>query len=311
MSHVPIQVVDGVSHVSPPVKITMTALENRRRFFLDRLKSTTLFLLQTIVRVVFQTKSADPKKKQQQPVEVRDICRKAKMDEELFNQFYTFVSKEYSHLGQVVEMAVSSYVEVMQLTSMAIKDVDGTYIAQPLRRVWTFLLQVIFEKPKIICDEQDVSGSNLDCVKEAWIQFLSEITPINFDLLYTAQQQPRLTADVLQQHNQKEEESQGKKKSTRKEDDKLENGRHSPSNTIITPNSSSNLKRQSSYSENNHTEEKKTNSKQVPITSLTTNSTQIHATTSANVYTNTAVSTTTANTFDSSQRPKSIRIHLN
>lgn len=183
-------------------KITATALENRRRFFIDKLKRTSLFLLQSILLSVFTPRSSSSVKineeKKNAALEIRELSRKAKENNELFNQFYVMVSKEFPHLSELLEMAVVSYLEVMQLTAVAVKNSDGTHISEPIRHIWLFLLRVIYEKPKIVLDQQDIGASNLETVKNAWPEFIAEITPINFDILFKT---PRLTVDVLRQHD--------------------------------------------------------------------------------------------------------------
>jgi hypothetical protein len=184
------------------VKTSITTLENRKRFFWDRLKCSALLLHESLicsfsigrnqghVCIFFNGKHVPVTNE-----EVKTLCRQLKTSDVKYEDFVTNIQTNIPNLDHLIELCVSSYIAVMQYEEVCVK--DETYIKEPLKKLWEFMLELIYEKPSILTSFDSVVV--LDIIRESFSMFISKITPIELTLIQN-QTSPRLTKEYLQQH---------------------------------------------------------------------------------------------------------------
>lgn len=165
-------------------------LKERIDIFTSQLKNTALFLLTSINRIIVQTESY--KKFLENITKKRQLCQLLKDSESDYSIFYHSIMEKYPYLPDLIERLVASKIELAQLSDFVDVQSDGTYIIEPIKQLWYFMLRFFYEKPILISNEDNATGDHVQLIKDALPIFIVD----SIKYKYT-----KLTEDVLKAHN--------------------------------------------------------------------------------------------------------------
>lgn len=182
--------------------IGVTAQQGRHTLFINQLRASSLFLVQTMAKVLLPPNPTISEESISTKIEAlrKKIRLEVKKDPEMYNSFYNQVTKAYPFMARIIEEAVRAQLILLQLISLAPVNTDGSYVAEPIHKLWNFLLRTIYEKPGILLfnesklPEHDLLfGTNIDYIRNLMPEFIAEITPLQW-------KNEALTFEALQSH---------------------------------------------------------------------------------------------------------------
>ncbi len=181
----------------PPKPLTVTATRARLDIFMTKLKLTSLLVLQK-TQLILKSKSKQPMTSSHEVralcVEVRNEKRSDPNQQLSYPRFHECLTREYIHYASLIELSTETTVHLASLDDMTKKNVLNQFVTEPIFKLWMFMLQLIYEHPKLLLDIEDAAGEHVNLVKNSFDVFI--MSCIDLDL-----QQSKLTAESLHAHD--------------------------------------------------------------------------------------------------------------
>jgi len=155
-------------------------MKARSKMLQRQMDNQAVFLLQTC-RFCFQVSlpKAETKKQETELESVRNRISKAQSDKNMYMQFYQQMLRLTPQLPDLIERNVQSQIDFLKLEACAVKTELGTYVQEPVYKLWIFLLKLFFEKPKLLLEkEDDKHGQLADLLRMSLPFFIAECVPL-------------------------------------------------------------------------------------------------------------------------------------
>ncbi len=155
--------------------ISITQLKARTKMLQRQLGTTSIMLLQTC-RKCFNCQDGC---KGKTLYELRELINRAKTNNDLYMVFYNNMIKLVPNISDLIEKGVECQIEYLKLETCISKTELGTYIIEPVLKLWHFLLKLLFEKPTLLVEKEDSKdGILVNIVRESLPFFIASCVPI-------------------------------------------------------------------------------------------------------------------------------------
>lgn len=159
-------------------KMTMTALRERSLFLASQVRSTTLFMLQLLSKVLSQQSDSETPLSGMSPSALRRLVVTVRRDEHVYNRFYNSVVAQFPNLSPLIRLWVDTTLQLIKLRQLA-KTTSGEVVAEPIRSLWLYYLQLVFLRPDIVTNENALGSHVKFCQDEVQSHFVPNIVKLD------------------------------------------------------------------------------------------------------------------------------------
>ena len=138
-----------------------------------------LYLLQVVKRIVDMYRRRKRASGQGLLIPLTDITRirevmvQVNVDDACYDSFRIFINAKYSNLSKIIDMSAENLVQLLQIEDDIVRSGSGELVEDPLKELFLFLMQLAFERP-IILKEDDERGTSLCIIRDSMEDFISK-----------------------------------------------------------------------------------------------------------------------------------------
>lgn len=169
----------------PPRKprcTTVTVRRERWLFYCHQIERSALFFIQLLQQLFVKLNNNVMWKT---PSEVRKLSLAmkydgVKSDSVMYNHFYNTVTQKMQHFPKLLQIAATAKIDLLEFEDhMCVKTREGEFIHQPIHSLYEFLLQLIYETPAMLVDD-NADGKMVVLMKSELIKFVTVSIQLNY-----------------------------------------------------------------------------------------------------------------------------------
>jgi hypothetical protein len=156
-------------------RVTMSALRERYAFLIRQIQEVGLFLLQTMQRLLKITVNPIPGAVTTEVLTAfRNTLIDCRTNEEVYVAFHRAVDATYPQMAELIELTAETFVAFTVSGNIVDRTPSGHLVTDPTRRLYTFMLRVLYEKPILALVADDIHGSRFEIIRSSLEAFVSE-----------------------------------------------------------------------------------------------------------------------------------------
>jgi len=174
---------------------TVTALRARAQFLVRQFQATALFQLQLMRKLISEARPTSSESRHHDERarldRTRSMLVKIRDNDDIETSYRLAVTNEYESLPELIRLAAHTTADLARMLPFLKIYSDGSVVDQPLRRLYRHLVQLLFERPRLL-EADDANGSNVNDVRTSLDIFITTCV--------TLKHTPTLTSATLSEH---------------------------------------------------------------------------------------------------------------